>query len=127
MTTCPLLFRIVVAAACVVPLVLQAQILSPLPGTFSIEVDPPYPGPNEAVILRATGNSLELAGSAMSWTVNGKVAASDIGTRSLSIRLGASGSSVSVEATTIARDGERSYSSLILRPTEVDLLWSANS
>jgi len=112
---------------CMIPLAAHGQtLLSPV-DPLSIEVDPAYPAPFEIVTLRVIGNVLELGESAISWSANGKRITSGTGVRSATVTLGASGTSVSVEVAAISPDGARAVGLVTIRPTEVDLHWSANS
>lgn len=108
------------------PLVLHAQIdLGATP--FSIETDPAFPEPETTVTLRLVGNPLELTQSTVSWTKDGVPVASGPGLTKTSVRVGKNGSGSLIRVLVINLNGESQSTSVTLHPTEVDLVWSANS
>lgn len=117
----------VLAALCVIPLIAAAQELFPLINTFAIETEPGYPRPHETIALRAVGNDAEFSKSTVSWTADGKRIASGIGLKEATIELGALGTVVTIEVVAVAPDGSRSTASTTISPTEVDLVWDAET
>lgn len=116
-----------IAALCIMPLIAAAQELFPIINTLSIETEPRYPRPHETAILRAVGNDIELSRGVISWIANGEHIASGIGLKETSLKLDALGTAVTVEVIVVAPDGSRSAASAVIRPTEVDLVWSAGT
>jgi len=68
----------------------------------------------------------DLAQSDITWTVNGKIFASDIGLRNIKVTTGDSGSSLFIVANVSAQNGIASQS-IRISPASVDLLWESDS
>lgn len=109
------------------PLLAYAQLSPAALNTFFIEITPEYPEPNTTITARAVGNGLELARSTIAWTVNGDPVASGVGHTAITTSTGKIGSRTSVEALAVGPDRSSSRATAVVHPTEVDLVWSANS
>jgi hypothetical protein len=91
--------------------------------SLTIGVNPAHPTPGQTVQLTAESPLLDLADSAIEWTVNGASAGSG---QSIQIALGKIGSATNVAVSVSGGNGSAS-AQLTLVPTSIDLLWESDS
>ena len=102
---------------------IHAQPLSQETKTLSIVVTPQYYEPHTTVVVRAEGD--DITRSEIVWFANG--ARLEETGRTASITLGRLGTETPLEVVRITPDGSETREGVILRPTEVDILWAADS
>jgi len=86
------------------------------------QVFPKVPGPNQKVKIVLENSDLNLDSALITWTVNGQRVKSGTGEKSLTIQTGDLGTQSTVRVTTML--GSTALSdTIILRPSEVDILW----
>jgi len=93
---------------------------------LSIELAPEFPGPFEAVILKAVSFSFDLDRSTLTWRVNGTIVKRGVGEKTAEIKTGNVGSETSVTLEAVTDRGTQS-TSIVIRPGEVGLSWEALS
>ncbi|RJQ34929.1 hypothetical protein C4556_01465 [Candidatus Parcubacteria bacterium] len=98
-----------------------------IPGTsLSLSSSPEHPAPNSSVRLSLQSVFLDLADSNITWYANDAVIAEGIGLRETSLITGSLGSETRIRVEVAGQDGTATATGT-LRPTEVDLLWEADS
>ncbi|OGG44328.1 hypothetical protein A2841_04105 [Candidatus Kaiserbacteria bacterium RIFCSPHIGHO2_01_FULL_48_10] len=103
----------------------QAQVA----GFDSIEIvaSPGNPRAGQQVLLRVQSVSIDLDRATISWTVNGKRAASGVGVKNTTATAGALGSRLQVGVEITASSGDRFSENLTISVSSVDVLWQAVS
>lgn len=95
------------------------------PSSVFVRVAPENPAPNEEVTITLGSYSQNLDSVSISWSVNGKTAATGIGQKSFSIQAPAAGVEMGIAANIALPDGN--LEKLVrIRPTVMALLWQAN-
>ena len=105
----------------------RAQLI--FPGTtadLSLTAEPQNPGPNSSVRLSVKSVLLDLERSAITWYANGVVIGSGVGVSETSVVTGPLGTETLVRVETRGEDQSASATG-VFRPTEIDLLWEADS
>lgn len=101
-----------------------------LPGigdAVSLTLSPQYPAPGASVRIEAGSSAYDLSESSLTWRVNGKVFAQGVGITSADVVAGGLGSSVAISIEATAPDGAELFAEVAVAPTEVDLLFDADS
>lgn len=97
----------------------HAQLTSTAP--ITLDLNPQYPAPYQTVTITPQSSSIDLSGSTLTYSVNGKVVQQGTGQESAEIALGGPGSVTRVTVT--ATYSGKSYSaSLTIRPADVALI-----
>ena len=94
--------------------------------SLTLSVSPARPSPNSSVHISIQSPLIDLAGSSISWSVNGKAGQSGVGLSGIDVPVGALGTETTVSATVSSSMGSGNASVSII-PGSVDLLWEANS
>ncbi len=113
------------AAPAYLPLQAKAQFNYAGPD-LSITLSPVHPEPRDVVHLHAESSLIDLTSNTVTWYSDGLQVSSGRGLVDFETTAGALGSETSVTALVSASDGPIS-SEAIIRPTEVDLIWEADS
>ena len=91
-------------------------------------MSPQYPAPGDTVRLTVSGDStVDLANSAITWLVNGKKVSQDTGNTILDMKVGPLGKETSVDVRVAPPDGADTSTSVVILPTQVDLLVDSDS
>lgn len=105
----------------------QAQI-SGLGDTVSFDVVPNNPRANQIVTVEIESFSVDLnRASSITWLLNGEIIAQDAGLKSVQFRTGKLGSRSEIDVVIISAQKGTIRKSIIISPTEVNLLWGASS
>ncbi len=118
--------RLFVALLFALPLWAHAQYTLPgFQGALRIGMTPVHPAPGQVVHLSLESALIDLDSSTITWTVDGKRAATS-GT-TLDINAGALGSNRSVSADVVSAEGSIVSAETTITPTELDLLYDSDS
>lgn len=105
-----------------------AQLSIPgLAGAATITINPAHPTPGANIHLSLESALLDLQDSSITWYVNNKKIAAGIGMTSADVTAGELGVALAIEADVTTADGTAAVAQTSLIPTEVDLLFDANS
>ena len=93
--------------------------------SISVNMLPAYPAPHEdtKIVLSSYADNLDVA--LISWSVNGKIAVSEIGQKSFSVTAPAAGVTTNVVATVYLPEGAVEMQ-ITIKPSVMVLLWQAN-
>jgi hypothetical protein len=114
--------RVVLCILFLLPFSLEAQSVSDL----ALRMDPANPAPGQTVHIRAESTLVPLSEATIAWYVNGERVTQAIGETERSIVAGQLGSETRVEVVA-AYQGSGHTATLVIRPSEIDLLWEADS
>jgi len=110
-----------------VPAGMTANAQFGIPGTsVSISSSPEYPTPNSLVRLSLQSVFLDLPGSTVTWYANDSVIAEGLGLTEATVTTGSLGTETRIRAE-VTGESASATATGVLRPTEVDLLWEADS
>lgn len=110
------------------PLILHAQAsLTGLERSIRLTMQPAYPAPGETVALQAESYGINLDRSTVIWYADTKEIARGEGLKTASVTTGKLGSVTNITVVAEEFGGLIGSSELILRPTEVDLIWQSDS
>jgi hypothetical protein len=101
-----------------------------LPGienALMIGLTPAHPGPHDHVHLTVQSSAIDLSQSAITWSSNGTVMAQGMGVTSADVVAGALGTQTKIGVEADAPDGTIARAQAVIAPTEVDLLFEADS
>jgi hypothetical protein len=105
-----------------------AQIsLTGLERPLNLTISPEYPAGGETVDLSIKSYGIDLDRSIVTWYADGKQVAKGDGLVQTSIKAGALGSRTGITVVAVSADGITGSAQAVIRPTEVDLLWNADS
>lgn len=93
---------------------------------ISVELNPNNPGANEDVTITVGSYLVNLDTYMITWLVDGKFEKADTGEKSFTIKTGGVGSKKTVSVT-VKQGFTEITKTIVLSPSEVDLLWEANS
>ncbi len=97
------------------------------PGQNIIEIKPDPPKPFTDITLTLRAYSFDPSRASISWYVNGKLFSEGVGLRSISIKTGPAGNSLTVQAVAQPSSGAKSVTTRILRPAYVAITWEAHT
>ncbi|HEX7651271.1 MAG TPA: hypothetical protein VF439_00955 [Candidatus Paceibacterota bacterium] len=103
----------------IAPLAAGAQTLGADP--LTLDASPAYPHPYETVTITPSSSILNLSASTLTYTVNGKAAGKVSGGSSFTVQMDAAGAATTIGVTITGPDGT-TQSSLVLRPSDVELI-----
>jgi len=103
----------------IAPLAASAQMLGADPLTLT--ASPAYPHPYDTVTITPSSSLLNLSASTLTYTVNGKAGGKVSGAAAFTVQMGAAGAATTVGVTITGPDGT-TQSSLVLRPSDVELI-----
>lgn len=106
---------------------LQGAIQSQYGAMINIKSKPDTPKPFEKVIVEIEGYSVNLNNSYITWSVNGVARKAGVGIKNLETTLGGLGSVTTISAVIEADGGITIEKEVVLRPSDVDLVWEAQS
>jgi hypothetical protein len=109
-----------IALAILMPTVSHAQLASDL----QIQVTPINPQPFTEVSLKAVSYELNLDESRIVWKVDGVTVRNGFGEKTISVRVGASGTK-SVVSIEVSNSSRTETATVVVQPTSVDMLWEA--
>lgn len=95
--------------------------------TVSIASAPVFPQPFQTVTVYIQDSSAQYTSTPITWVVNGKQYASEIGKTSIEIIAGDNGSQTSVTAILSPAGRSQISRSIVIKPTVVDMVWQAQS
>lgn len=106
----------------------HAQIsLTGLERPLDLTISPEYPAGGETADLSIKSYGIDLDRSIVTWYADGKQIAKGDGLVQTSVKAGALGSRMNVTVVAVSADGITGSAQAVIRPTEVDLLWNADS
>ncbi len=121
-------FLVATSLLFVFPAGVHAQTLLPGAGSaVSITLSPEHPTPGSVVRLEARSPLYDLAQATLLWRVDGKVFAQGRGVTTVEIAAGPLGSAINLSLDVLAAEGGLSYAQTTIAPTEIDLLYDADS
>lgn len=114
------------------PLFSNAQLtpqdaLTQITQNVSIVTSPKNPEPNNMVSISIESYSTDLDQSKIVWAVDGKIVKSGTGIKNISVQAGGLGTSKSIEISISPTGATPFKKSLIIKPSEVDLVWQGNT
>lgn len=95
--------------------------------TVTLQTDPRFPEPHEEVTVTAQGNEFLIDDTSVAWTVNGKLVREGVGIDSITLTAGEVGEPTQVSVTILKRNGDAVNESVVIKPTQIDLIWEADS
>lgn len=111
-----------------VPISAHAQFsLTGLERQLTLTLTPEYPDAGEVVNLSVSSFGMDLARSSISWYENGKPFAQGAGRTEATLVSGALGSVTRIDVIATEESGIVGSARAVIQPTEVDLIWSADS
>lgn len=129
-STLVLLALLVLVGAQNVTTVAYAQLDTTLGGlerALYMKLSPEYPNPNSTVNVSLSSNSFDLNTASIVWKVNGNNVLSGKGEKNLSVKVGDAGLSYNVTVDIVTSRGEPISRSVTITPTDVDLIWNADT
>lgn len=93
---------------------------------LSLNVSPNYPRPNSVVRLSVKSVLIDLVASNITWYANEAVIAGGVGVSEATITTGPLGTETRIRVEVLEQD-LRASATGVFRPTEIDLLWEADS
>lgn len=117
---------LVFACLCSVFSVAYAQTPGINAADINLELSPTTPGPNQKVTATLVSYVTNLNNQQISWFVNRQLVKTEVGAITLTFTTGNAGTSTQVEAQ-IAIDGQTISKVIQLNPSNVDILWEANT
>jgi ABC-type antimicrobial peptide transport system permease subunit len=93
--------------------------------SFSFSVTPQNPDPFSSVSVSLSSFSVDMDRAFINWKVDGSLKLSGIGEKVLSVQVGAAGKTTVVEVEATFVNGQKIKKSLVLQPSNLDLLWEA--
>ncbi len=113
--------------------IILAGLLTPI-GTFAAGLDlvniktlPKTPGPNQEVKISIESYAIPVDSSEIIWYVNKEVRSQGIAEKNFSVRLGDFGQKTTVDIVIIPPDGVKVNKQIVLAPSEIDILWEAQT
>lgn len=94
---------------------------------LSLELSPSHPAPGESIHAGARSSLIDLSGTTLTWSAGGKTIAAGIGVTDVDVVAGALGSETRLTVTALEAGLEYASAEAFIRPTELDLLWEADS
>jgi hypothetical protein len=95
--------------------------------SFSINIYPNNPGPNTKTSISIENYSIDLNNSIITWSVDGKQIQSGQGLKSINITTSKLGVITKVHIDIKTAEGMTVSKDIPIRPTQIDLVWQANS
>lgn len=92
---------------------------------ISLYTSPQFPNPNDSVIAKIDSYTTDLDKAYITWSVDGKQKASNIGKKSFSFFVGNSGEETNLEVKIETLSGSTINKSIVVSPSSIDLLWEA--
>ncbi len=113
-------------------LILPIQVFGQIPGIgndvdITPEIIPRNPGANETVTINLVSYTTNIDAANVTWTVDGKRAASGVGQKRFQFKTQDFGSETILDIKIVASDGQTSEYSYNFRPAKVDVVWQADS
>ncbi len=114
------------------PLLLFLLLFFPSPSNaadanFWVEFSPKIPGPNETVSAKIMSYTFDTDRAYIKWSVNGYFKLKGLGKKNFSFKVGKRGEKTTVVVSAIAEDNSSERRVFHFNPSEVDLLWSAQT
>ena len=94
------------------------------PNDISAVVTPELPGPNEDLTITLSSYSIDINQALITWKVSGKVQLNGIGKKTFTTKTGAVGTKTPIDVT-ITMNGSSVTKSVVVEPSELDMLWEA--
>ena len=94
---------------------------------FSISVSNFYPFPNEEITAKIQGANFDFWRANIKWTLNGKTILQGKADDEIKFKVGGLGTSASLTAVIKTQNGESIRKSITLRPTDIDIIWQADT
>ena len=98
-----------------------------VPAPIQYVVSPETPGPNTQVTIEAQGVGTFLGDATITWSVNGKVVSSGVGTRNFSFTTGALGTQTKIHVTVNSSSEGTLTQDWTFVPSSVTMLWEADT
>lgn len=95
--------------------------------TLTLDVNPDVPGPNQLVTVTAESFSIDLNRANIRWFVNNTLLIRGTGRKEMTFQVGAIGSRSTVEIIASVAGGGTFSAQVVIRPSEVDMIWEAFS
>src|SRR3989344_2647967 len=105
----------------------NAQSLNFSQTTIEIQLIPEIPRSNEPVYVSLTSYATDLNSATITWKINSKTQSSGIGERSFSFTTGGMNTKTTLGITIKTAEGETIEKSLVIKPSEVDMIWQSKS
>jgi len=128
-TICGAILCVVLALVCAsffVGTIAHAQTVDITPNDIDLETNPEVPEPNQQVTATLTSYVINLNNYQISWFVDRTLQRTDVGIKSFTFTTGNQGTTTQLEAQ-INIDGQIVSKVLQISPTNVDILWEANT
>ncbi len=122
------LLAVALMCSALLPAFVYAQSgLRGIENTVFISYTPTNPQSGDTVTFTAKSSSIDIAESAVSWTVNGKAVTGNAADTSVQATLGALGTETTVAAVATTPDGVVAEAQAVIVPSELDLLVDSDS
>jgi hypothetical protein len=92
---------------------------------ISISIIPLYPSSNESVKASLTSQVVDLTKALISWSINGEEKLHGVGKETFQFNTGVNETSINISASINLPNGRNLIKNIIVRPSEVDMLWEA--
>lgn len=117
----------IVMALLSLPLVAFAQLVLTYERELTLTMVPESPGPGESVRLIVQSYAIDLDRSAITWHRDGVVIAEGVGLKEATVVAGGLGEATIISVTATDPDENPGKAEAIIKPSQIDILWSANS
>jgi len=105
----------------------HAQIFPNFQNTLTLSTSPRTPGPQEEVLVSVQSFSINIDTAAIAWFINGSLIQEGVGNKSFRFTTGRIGSTSKIDIVAETPDGTVHNETLTIRPTEVSIIWQAQS
>ncbi len=109
------------------PMISHGQIIPQIQSVLVPEILPTHPAPGERVNVSIESFSIDLSTSNISWFLNDRLQQQSVGATTFSFTTGNLGSTSVVDVIAETVDGGVFSEQVIIRPTDVDILWQADA
>ena len=94
---------------------------------LTLSISPDFPAANTTITARVQSDSLDLDRSLLTWYVDGEIVAEGGGLTETTVALGDLGSATRILVVAESLSGTNVEVERVIRPTEIDLIWEADS
>lgn len=111
----------------ILPTYVEAQLIPKLENIILLQMTPVNPGPRENVTLSARSFSIDLNTSSISWFINDVLQQEAVGETVFRFVTEGLGSNTIIDIVAETSDGELETQRITIRPTQIDIVWQADT
>lgn len=96
-------------------------------GSFNVRLTPEFPKPSEEVTAEVVSTAINIDGTPIAWTLNGKGQLQGVGKKNFTFRVGEVGSLTALHVEVATEEFGIIAKDIQIQPSDVDILWEANT